>query len=295
MRKSRSSKNSGRVLSTSTKSRRKNRAESTNDQRRHSQSFGPTRIIITYPSVAAPQERKHSPKSEQGDNEPKNKIVQTVEPFLPIVRKMIKQIEPIARRMGVIAEAECLPEDIAVELTEKIKRGLCHWAVRKLSRKIEKYLEEGRINFMNDFDLILLNPYRPSASRRNELFHEAIDGAEFFIPLTPSKKTLRDEDWQAIWSTYCETFEGAQLLWKQTFNDRAERQKQLKTLLRGIRDEELAKLKRPFQVALEITRRKHHLRRVKAETLRKYLRPFQREIPRYGYFDFLLKNMTPRK
>jgi len=195
-----------------------------NAQRRHSQSFGPKRIIITYPSPSAPQEHTHSPKYEQADNEPKNKNVQTVEPFLPLARKMIKQIEPIARRMGVIAEAECLPEDIAVELTEKIKRGLCHWAVRKLGRKIEKYLEEGRINFMNDFYLILLNPYRPSASRRNELFHEAIDGPEFFIPLTPSKKTLRDEDWPAIWATYCENFKVAQLLWNQTVNDRAERQ-----------------------------------------------------------------------
>ena len=63
------------------------------------------------------------------------------------------ELERDARALGELKEGDRFPLDRARELREKIVEAMCDWAARRMGADLEKYLEEGKRNFLDYFKL----------------------------------------------------------------------------------------------------------------------------------------------
>ena len=252
---------------------------------------GGSRRII--PKVEPKPERKSTANAKQEElrvqhGEIDIRVNNLLNSFFAVAQRIIAELEPLARKYRVIGGIDSFPEHMAKQLREEISGGMFEWAVRKMGKDLRRYLEEGRTNFMDHFKLLLYDPYRGKPRGMKE-FLEAFEGAEFFIPLRFGRREIHHENWPQIYEQYRKTLLRIQEIWRKTGRNFSTRKLKLmkEFSLPTQFAEEFFDVK-PSEVTLEIIRIQCRLRRIKTETLRKYLR----HIPgQYTYLDYIFDNL----
>lgn len=216
--------------------------------------------------------------------------------FFSVVIGMIKELKTYARKHKAIGENESFPESMARELREKIVSGMFDWAVRRMGKDLGRYLEEGRQNFLDKFNLILYDPYR-GEPRQAKHFREAFERADFLIPLKFSRRIVPHALWPTLWAEYNKALQKAQEIKRKNWKNSAALKMRFKDpgVFPGINDNTAEKfcIMKPSDIAASYVQWKFKLL-VGVEALKEYFKVFHRDYP-YGYMDFMVRNLAKVK
>jgi len=217
------------------------------------------------------------------------KIIST---FTNCADRLIKELEPYARKHGAVGKTELFPESRVRVLREKFVSGVFNWAVRQMKGNTKRLLEEGTRNYLDHVEVLIANPLRDKP-RDRDTFWEAFEKAEIFIPSRPSRRKVHHKEWPTLWREYIKTVDRLQSIEKKKWRNPAARKLTFKAKLPGLTDneiEELLSLRKASDRAIAYVKFKFKLD-VDIEALQKYFRPLRKD-PQYGYFDFVLANLT---
>jgi len=156
---------------------------------------------------------------------------------------------------------------------------------------LEKYLEEGKRNFLDHFKLNHTH-FDPGGRmpREYERFWESFEKTRFFIPLKFGRRIVHHSFWPEAWEIYRDTLPVLREIKKKTRQSKQAFLMAIRENLPGVPDDEAEKLWRMSKNsdrAAEYARWKLKLP-VGGEALKEYFKFFHQ---RNGYFDFITKNL----
>jgi hypothetical protein len=157
---------------------------------------------------------------------------------------------------------------------------------------LEKYLEEGRRNFVDKFWAILDDPFREEF-RSGRHFIEAFDRADFFIPLKFSRRQVSHEHWPMLWAEYNKALEQAQKIKRKGWRNPIALEMKLIDTFPGMiskTNAEKFRVMKPSDIAARYVGWKFNSGGV--EALQKYFKVFHKP---YGYHDFIVSNLAKVK
>lgn len=140
--------------------------------------------------------------------------------------------------------------------------------------------------------MLIANPWRDKP-RDRDTFWEAFEKAEFFIPSRPARRIVHHKEWPTLWREYVKIVYRLESIEKKKWHNPAARKLTFKDKLPGLTDGEIEKLlrfRKATDRAIAYVKIKYKLP-VDIEALKKYFRPLRRN-PQYGYFAFVLDNLT---
>lgn len=214
--------------------------------------------------------------------------------FFAVADRIIKELENYAHKHRALEEKKSFPEWRARGLMEKIISGMFDWAVRRMGKDLEKYLEEGRRNFLDKFNLILYDPYREEPRQAKHSL-EAFERADFFVPMKFGRRMVSHERWPALWAEYNKALQQAEEIKRKQWRNSAALKMRLKEVFPGINDKIVQGFNtmKPSDIAASYVRWKFKLP-VGVEALQEYFKVFHRDYP-YGYMDFMVRNLAKVK
>jgi hypothetical protein len=208
-----------------------------------------------------------------------------------VANDITMELERDARALGELKEGDRFPLDRATELREKIVEAMIDWAARRMGVDLEKYLEEGKRNFLDLFKLNHLH-FDPGGRmpREYERFWEPFEKTRFLIPLKFSRRIVPHSLWPEAWEIYQDVLPIFQKIKTETQRSKKAFLMAIKENLPGVPDDEAEKLWRMDKAsdrAAEYARWKLKLP-VGVEAIKEYFKVFHQP---YGYFDFIAKNL----
>lgn len=223
---------------------------------------------------------------------PESPVLDPLTSFRKVEENILQELKPIAGRLKALGKQESFPDYKVRELREKFVSGVFDWAIRQMNRNVERFLEEGKRNYIDHVEVLITNPWRESP-RNRETFWEALEKADFFIPSRPTRRIVHHKKWPTLWREYNDTVRRLKRIEKKKWRNPTARKLAFKEKLPELEDGEVEKLlhlRKPSERALAYVRFKFKLS-ADIEALKKYLRVFRKD-PQYGYFDFVLDNLT---
>ncbi len=215
-----------------------------------------------------------------------------LEPFFRVEREILRELEPTARRLHALDDDESFSDEKLKQLRQRFISGVFDWAIRQMNGEIERLVEEGKTNYLDNFTVLFRDPWR-EGFRNKETFWEAFAKAEFYIPSRLSREIVNHRDWPTLRKEYLSVLKTIQTIAKKKWRNPVAKKMSYKENLPGLTDNQIEKLlaiKKSSDQALTCVKIKFKLD-VDIEALKKRFRVFRKD-PQYGYYDFLLERQV---
>lgn len=263
---------------------------------RKMKGHGPSKVTIHVvpPRPVSEQEEHGKLVTKQRALEREKEADRILAPFFAAGEKIIAMLKPLATKYKLTGANGSLPAWMVEEVRQKMIMGLAVWAVDKMGGNFERYLEEGRLNFIDMFRVILHDPNREEF-RNAKHFMEAFERADFLIPCKPGRRMVHHQEWPTLWAEYNRALEQAQEIKRRKWNNPAALRMRFKDpdVFPGIDDKLADKFCKmdSSDIAAAYVRWKFKLP-VGVEALQKYFKVFHEN---WGYYDFIVSKLAALK
>jgi hypothetical protein len=255
------------------------------------------KIKVRIITVSDPPETSQTAKPIDSETSLTSKKSDPPTSFFAVADAIVRDLERDARAFGELKAREPFPKERAKELREKIVDGMFQWAIRRMGGDLEKYLEEGRLNFLDLFKLHHLHYDIPDPKMLYNRFWDPFEKTQFFIPLKFPRRAVHHTEWPKLWEAYNNVLSRLMEIPRATRRHGKTYLFALREKLPGpeISDRELAKFvdssKKLSDIAAVYVSRKFNLT-VGSEALKEYFKVFHEAS--YGYTNFIAKDLLSK-